>query len=152
MFFIYFIGRIITIIRLQGLETNEIHIGPAGTHWGVDEIVEYFCIDDNPTYTILIKSKTGIRSLKIYKIIYDSNMNRIGRKVTGHSLSFLNVGHAITISLALPEILPWYEVEYCTMDYKKVKIELVDNLKSGIITEGLKAKHTFKSVIYNLLK
>lgn len=152
LFVIYFIGRVITIYRFQKLETNEIRIVTENTDISNYEIVDGFSLDDDPTYTIIIKSVTGIKSLTIYKIIYDSEMNQIGREATANRMSFINIGHAIAISLSLPEILPRYELEYETMDYKKVTLQLVDNLKSGIISEGVVAKHNFKSVLYNLLK
>ena len=152
LFIIYFTGRIITIARLQRLETNEIHILPADEVCKGYDIVEDFYLDDSPTYTIIVKSITGIRSLVVYKIVYDSELNPIGREATACTINFVNIGHAVTISLSLPELLPWYELEYQTMDYKKVTLPLVDNLKSGIISEFIVAKHTFKSVLYNLLR
>ena len=152
LFVFYFAGRIITIYRFQRLETNEIHIVSADTDIKDFDIVENFYLGDDFTYTIVIKSITGVRSLTVYKIVYDSEMNQIGREATANTIPFINIGHAVSISLNLPEILPCYELEYRTMDYKKVTLQLVDNLKSGIISEGIVAKHTFKSVLYNLLK
>lgn len=152
LFVIYFAGRIITIYRFQSLETNEVHIMASDADCRNYEIIEDFFLDETPTFTIVIKSITGIRSLIIFRLIYDSEMNIIGREATEHTISFINIGHAVAIHLTLPECLPRFELEYQTMDYKKVSLQLVDNLRNGIISQGIVAKHTFKSVFYNLLK
>ena len=152
LFAIYFAGRIITIFRMQPLESNEISVVASDDAYQKFNLVEDFYLCQEAPCAVVFKSITGIRSFTVYELEYDDELNVIGRKATEMSISFVNIGNAIGVFMFLPELVPEFEVEYKTMDYRKVTLRLVDNMKNGVISDGLVSKHTFKSVMYNLLK
>ena len=43
-------------------------------------------------------------------------------------------------------------IEYETIEYMKVKLEWIDNMKNGVYSELVTPKNTLKSVLYKLLK
>ena len=65
---------------------------------------------------------------------------------------FLNINQAIRVNIETGEIIPTLIIEYETIEYMKVKLEWIDNMKNGVYSELVTPKNTLKSVLYKLLK
>ena len=151
LFVFYFIGRIITIVRNRYVFTDELRMMGAGFDNKEFDIVEVFDLEKEAYNTFILTSRQGIYDLAVYRILYDSDFNQIGRKrLEKSSYSFLNVGQSLAFRVTSPEIFTTYEVEYNTPDYKRVTIALWDNPKNGVLSESAKPKNTFKSVMFHL--
>lgn len=148
LFVIYFIGRAITIHQERGLYLDELAIGRASqTDHDRYKVIETLKLVDNPYNVFYIISKQGIWNLKVYKYTFDNDINIVGEhKIKEYK--FINIDEAIKIELNVPEIIPQYRVEYTTVDYKKVKFELRDNMKNGVMSQIAEIQHTPMSIIY----
>ena len=151
LFVFYFIGRIITIVRNRYVFTDELRMMGAGFDNKEFDIVEVFDLEKEAYNTFILTSRQGIYDLAVYRILYDSDFNQIGRKrLEKSTYSFLNIGQSLAFRVTSPEIFTTYEVEYYTPDYKRVTIALWDNPKNGVLSESAKPKNTFKSVMFHL--
>lgn len=151
LFAFYFIGRIITIARNRYVFTDELRMMGAEFDNKEFDIVEVFDLEKKANNTFILTSRQGIYDLAVYRILYDSDFNQIGRKrLEKSSYSFLNVGQSLAFRVTSPEISTTYEVEYNTPDYKRVTIALWDNPKNGVLSESAKPKNTFKSIMFHL--
>lgn len=153
LFVIYFVGRIITIIRTRDLFPDDLKIIRGYCNHGnlSLNIVESFALEEGPCDSFVLTSKNGIYDLSVYKLLYNENYEYMGEKAVNKcKYHFLNIGQSIEFRVASPEMLPWYEVEYYTPDYKKVRFSLCDNLKNGVMSEKVKPQNTWKSVLYHL--
>lgn len=152
LFVIYFVGRTITIFRTKNLYKDEVAIFKNNKYL-MDEynIVESFCVEDNPYNSFILTSREGIYSISLYRLKFDNSMNVIGREKVDE-YKFLNVGQSLEVCLTIPELITTYELEYYTPDYKKVTIELWENLKNGVVSESATVKHTWKSFLYYLFR
>ena len=152
LFAIYFIGRFITIFRMQELEPIDLILTDTKFDRMKYQIVDEFLYDIPPegeVWPILVlRSISGIRSLVLYEYQYDNELNVIDKKVVSRRSKLVNIGQSIVFYTGLPELVPMYEIEYETMDYRKVVFPVVDNMKSGVLTEFMVPKHTVKSVLY----
>ena len=152
LFVFYFIGRTFSIIRMRTLFRDEIAIVRSNHSSSQYQIVETFEIDENPYNSFILTSREGIYSLSIYRVKWDVEYwQRIGRVKIGE-LPFLNVGQSVEIRLTIPELFTTCEIEYFTSDYRKIKIPVVDNPKSGVESEFVEPKHTWRSVLYHIFK
>ena len=117
------------------------------------DIIETFEIEENPLNIFILTSEQGIYNVSIYQILYDNELNRIGRKkLEKFKWNFLNKGQSLGFCITSPELLTTYEVEYFTPDYRKVTIDLWDNPKNGVTSESAAPKNTIKSILYYLVK
>lgn len=141
LFVFYFIGRIITIVRNRYVFTDELRMMGAGFDNKEFDIVEVFDLEKEAYNTFILTSRQGIYDLAVYRILYDSDFNQIGRKrLEKSTYSFLNIGQSLAFRVTSPEIFTTYEVEYYTPDYKRVTIALWDNPKNGVLSESAKPK------------
>lgn len=151
LFVFYFIGRIIIIVRNRNIFLDEIKILDVDCEGGRLDIVESFELENEPYNSFILTSKNGIYNLSVYKIIYDDELSRLGReKLMDCKYKFLNSGQSLAFSLTVSDVLPTYEVEYFTPDYKKITIELWDNPKNGVMSESVRPKNTFRSIMFHI--
>ena len=115
-------------------------------------IVETFEADEGASNSFILTSKDGIYNLTLYRLQWDYNNGRIKKRERITTYPFLNVGHSVEVRLIIPEVFITYEIKYYTPDYRKVKIPLAENLKSGVESEFVKPKHTCRSILYHLFK
>lgn len=152
LFAIYFIGRFITIFRMQELEPIDLILTDTNFDQTDYQIVEEYLgysYEEGEVYPVLIlRSVAGIRSLVLYQYQYDSDFNVIGKKEISNRKKLINIGQSVVFYTYLPELEPIYEIEYETMDYRKIKFPIVDNMKNGVLTESMVPTHTVKSVLY----
>lgn len=160
LFVIYFVGRTITVFMEKQICYDEISFLSSREPDKYDIIEEVNTIawdDDNWSAgnitMVVLTSKQGIRNIKVYEIAYDDNYNEIedGLKEID-KCDFLNVGQSFAIITELPELIPKHRIVYYTQDFKKVTFNISDNLKSGVASEMLQAKHTLKSILYYLFR
>ncbi len=151
LFVIYFVGRIITMFAVNSICYD---ILESATHTPSDnlKVVEEISLDNYNENALLLTSVNGIRDIKIYKMKYDKEYTEIIEKREEFYHSFLNIGHTLRIKVTLAECVPMYLLEFVTNDFKKVSLEMTDNLKNGIISEKIKSKHTIKSILYYLFR
>lgn len=148
LFIIYFVGRTITIFTVRKINYETIKVSKADTC--AEEIDEVWNVEDVP-YAVLLTSTQGIFDIKLYKKIYDNELNLIGYKLEAKK-DFLNVGQVLEIKTVLPDIYAFYKLEYTMVDYRKVSFELVDNMKGGTFSSLAEPRHTWKSVLYYYFK
>lgn len=92
LFVFYFIGRIITIVRNRYVFTDELRMMGAGFDNKEFDIVEVFDLEKEAYNTFILTSRQGIYDLAVYRILYDSDFNQIGRKrLEKSTYSFLNI-------------------------------------------------------------
>lgn len=160
LFVIYFIGRIITVRMEKNMFYDEIVFTSSDCIENkrydiIDEISTENLNNESSEYEtiVIITSRQGIRNLKIEKMFYDDELNEIkSKRETVGECKFLNIGQSFAIRTFIPELIPRYRIEYETQDFRKVSFELLDNFKSGIISETVVVKHTLKSIIYYLFR
>ena len=155
LFIIYFIGRYWTIKATRWVCEEKITVLHENNEINEYNIVDGFDLSyshkELVPSTIILTSVQGIYDFKIYECEYDL-VKGITSKEVIHSVDFVNIGNSIEIIAYLPDDRPEYLIEFTTNDYRKVTKELVDNLKSGVISEFYTAEHTRKSIFYYLFK
>ncbi len=151
LFVIYFVGRVITIVKQRNIYNDRLEILLANDEQVENNIVEDFYLEDNPYNVFIITSVQGIWELKIYRNQLDENFNTQGQEKVAER-SFLNMGQSVAIHLTIPEMISSFCVEYITCDFKKVHLELVYNMKSGVLSEIVRPSHTWKSILYYLFR
>ena len=152
LFVVYFLGRFITIFRMQELEPIDLTLTDTSFDLNAYLIVDEFLNNSPPQGEVwpvlILKSITGIRSLVLYQYQFDDELNVIDKKVISKRNKLVNIGQSVAFYTGIPEIEPIYEIEYETMDYRKITFPIVDNLKSGVLSETMIPKHTIKSILY----
>lgn len=157
LFVIYFVGRTITIFAQVDVCCDEVLFCNVGQAEEKFNIIENWGdigdAEEELLSVVVLTSKQGIRKIKITRIGYDENLNycRKNSKLL-YAKDFLNIGESVVFTTYLPEVIPIYKLEFRTLDFKKVSLEILDNLKSGVASEMLVAKHTIKSVLYHLFR
>ncbi len=160
LFVIYFIGRIITVRMEKKMFYDEI-IFTSAERFNynkfniIDEISTENAGNESSYHEtlVVVTSRRGIRNFKVQKMFYDDDLNEIrSKRETVGECKFLNIGQSYAIRTVIPELIPKYRIEYETQDFRKVSFEICDNLKSGVISETVVVKHTFKSGIYYLFR
>ncbi len=89
-----------------------------------------------------------LRHLKVYN--FDTNKFKKGKLIS--TIGPIKNGHTIQINTYLTEGIPNFVIEYQRFDFLIGKLDLVENGKSGVISENLRIRHTIKSFIYYLVK
>ena len=159
LFVIYFIGRVITILMERDICYDEIRFLPLINADKYDIVEEFQTVALNGDIqeeflsTVILTSKQGIRNISVFKLVYDNEGNEIKKNAkTVGSYGFLNIGQSFAMKTFVPELIPQYRIVYYTQDFKKVTLNISENLKSGVVSEMLQPKHTFKSVFYYLFR
>jgi hypothetical protein len=159
LFVIYFVGRCIVIGIEKKVcydEVAYISAKDSRCYNIVDQIDTVSSNGDDETNAsiklFVLTSRQGIRNIETFKICYDDGFKRIAKLLKVASCDFLNVGQSFAIKVFVPEIFPEYRIVFHTQDFKKVTLDISDNLKSGVVSEMLRPKHTFKSILYYLFK
>lgn len=147
LFVIYFIGRTIIIFNVKPINHELLEIESPVYSDKQRQVVETCCLDDDYCNKLFLTSTNGIRNIKIYQIKYNDDFSKIIEKCEVFNHTFLNIGHTLEIQTILPECIPTYLLEFTTSDYKKISLEITDNLKNGVISELIIPKHTFKSLL-----
>lgn len=158
LFVIYFIGRGITVCRMRDLEQCSIEVKDYSFDHTEYQIVEEYPLDIDFTEeepfgsAIIITSANGIYSFRIYEYEFDNDMNVVGKKTIVSRDKLINIGQSVVFYSYIPELIARYEIVYRTADFRKICFPVVDNLKSGVITESLVPHHTIRSVLYYLFR
>ena len=158
LFIIYFVGRGITIHRMRDLERFDIVVKDKMFDYTEHQIVDEFELpnlspmEDELCSAIIITSVSGIHSFKVYKRELDEDLNVVGKKLFCQREKMVNIGQSVVLYTFLPEAIARYDIEYHLADYRKVTFPIVDNMKSGVISEYIIPHHTFKSVLYYLFR
>lgn len=151
LFIIYFIGRIITILSVRNIWKDKIVYQRGDSISDINNIVDEIGDVDNPNvYGAYLISQEGIRNLKVYEVEQQKTLYKKGKEI--YSKDFLNINETINICYDIGEVIPPIIVEYLTTDYMKVTIEWVMNGKSGVASEMIHPKHTWKSFLYFLFR
>ena len=159
LFVIYFIGRVITILMERDICHDEIKFLPIEDtdKYDVVEEIETVALNGDMSEEFLsrvvLTSKQGIRNISIFELAYDNALNEIKKATKAiANYDFLNIGQSFAMKTFVPELIPQYRIVYYTQDFKKVTLNISENLKSGVVSEMLQPKHTFKSVFYYLFR
>ena len=154
VFLMYVIGRIVTIFAVKPFVRDKVVQLP-----NEKQCYEYGIVEDYPEQFKgsqiygLIVSKEGMRNIKIYDVDYGNPNHIIPKKgKIVFEKKFLNIDEAIAIWVEPGELVPRLYIEYESMDFLRVTIPWKDNLKNGVVSELIKPAHTWKSVLYLLLR
>lgn len=150
LFLFYFVGRVVTIISIRKIWRDKVVVDLLD--YSQYEIIDEVGFDLEEDIHGVIISKEGIRDLKVFEVVPNSDglMTKKGRLI--YSNQFINIDQSIAIRCCTGDLFPTLIIEYVSFDYMKVKIEWRDNLKSGVLSELVVPKHTVKSFLYYLLK
>lgn len=148
MLFIFFIvSKLIIINTMKETIYEEAEVLYLDKKEGLKIIEEYDLGDDNSEKVYIYSSKF-LRSIKIYE--YDiCKLKKKGKPIKIYNN--LRSGLAIQINTYLPCGMPKYVVEYIREDYMKGTLALGENGRSGVLSELINIKHTFKSFIYYIV-
>lgn len=156
LFLFYFVGRIITICTVKKLWKDKVILeNRIGDEYGVvDEINngEYRDGSAPGYYGGYLISIEGMRNIKVYSTRTDCIEDKTVVDRLLYERDFLNINQAIRVNIETEEIIPTLIIEYETIEYMKVKLEWIDNMKNGVYSELVTPKNTLKSVLYKLLK
>ena len=158
LFVFYFIGRIITITATKRLWKDKVLIlddSERAPYNLVDEIYkeersENEWLNEN-RYGVIV-SKEGIRNLKIYDVKTGIDPTDIKKGELVYQKDFLNIDEAVAFYVPPGELFPRLFIEYLSFDFMKIELEWRDNLKSGVYSEFVRPKHTFRSFCYYLFR
>lgn len=115
-------------------------------------IEDEYNIGENNSESIYICPSEPLRWINIYEVHYDSEKRIFIKDKLLAKHGYLRNGYAIKINTYLPCGIPKYMVEYQRYDFIIGSLSLSENGKNGIIDQGLSIKHTFKSLLYYLIK
>lgn len=148
LFVIYIIGRSMTIWSQRDLYFDKIEVKPSTSDLREYEIIERVYLKKPINNVAIITSKEGIRDLRIIEYKYDKGYNEVIETKVIKQYPILKIGQSVAIYFDMPEIFPYYKIEYHTGDYRKVDFDLWVNMKNGIVSETVYPRHTCKSVLY----
>ncbi len=155
LFFVYFLGRIITICSVKKILKErfimDVDYNSLGDYDIVDE-VECCQPDMVSNYIGIILSTEGMRNIKVYSVKGNSDGLMMLKDKMIYNRDFLNIGQALAVHQETGDLFPTLIIEYETIDYMKVTIEWRDNLKNGVFSEEIYPKHTLKSFLYYLCR
>ncbi len=151
LFIAYFIGKYFIIRQMTDIISEKVDLHYDNNQKGYQIIHEYDLGESNDEQVYLYSTDT-LKWIKIYEYIYDEkkSMSIKGKLVLEHK--YLRNGFAIKINTRLPCGSPNYVIEYQRRDFIIGKLELAENGKNGLLDQGLSVKHTFKSILYYLVK
>jgi len=112
------------------------------------EIVERLDIGESNNEVIYITPSQPLRYLNIYK--FDPNEFKKGELV--NTIGPVANGHTIQINTYLNCGMPSFSIEFQRFDFVKGILFLAENGKTGILSQNLVLKYTFKSYLYYLVK
>lgn len=147
LFGTYILGRYLMIKRMEITLLETIEVSRDGEPKGFN-VVEEFELGENTSESIYLTSTEPIRYIKFYS--YDFQRNKNGGLLQQYGL--LKNGQAIKINTYLTCGIPNYVIEYQRFDYVKGRLALGENGKNGSVAESLEIKHTFKSIVYFLVR
>lgn len=153
LFIAYIVGKILLIKQMEVtlFERFDLHYLQE-TESNIQnvkyDIVESFNIGDYNNEVIYITPSKPIRYLNIYE--FDANKLTKGQLIK--TIGPIANGHTIQINTYLNCGMPNFTIEFQRFDFVKGTLDLVENGKTGVISQNLKINHTFKSYLYYLVK
>lgn len=151
LFIFYFLGRFIIIIKEKENKYEQIDLYITNDNEVFKEykiIEEYNLDEDCNEYMIITPREKSYNWFKIYE--YDDESNK--KNCIYNRNGFLNSGHSIKIKAKIAECIPKYIIKFERSDYIVGEMELSHNGKNGVQEELIKCKHTWKSILYYILK
>ena len=150
LFILYIIGHIWKIIVTKNTRYEKFKVLPFDSDNNIENEDNVIIIDDiGPEFCI--SSPYGIRTIEIYKVIYDNNVSSIVSKDLKASHKDLNVNDTLYVRCDLGEVVPTTQITIERMDYTKVTFEIYLSGKNGnIIVDKYKFQMTIQSLIYYL--
>lgn len=112
------------------------------------EIVESINIGEYNNEIIYITPSKPIR----YFNIYEFDVNKLAKGKLIETIGPITNGHTIQINTYFNCGMPSFTIEFQRFDFVKGTLDLVENGKTGIVSQNLKINHTFKSYLYYLVK
>ena len=154
LFFIYFIGRIITIAIEKNIKYESVYVyfNENQIPKNIKIIDEYKCSDDSKEILIITPTTKSYNNVKIYECEYNEKNNKLEKTKKLCDIGRIYNDNSIRIDTILSCGITRYIIEFERCDYMKVKLISVYNGKNGIQEELLEFKHTFKSIIYYLFR
>ena len=141
-FLLYLSGRIWAVYKNRYTFYEEFDVIPYDSNVDIEN-EDNVLIVDSEGCEFTIKSNLGIDTIKIYKLNYDSGMN----KITSRDLvdSFDNLSRAkLFVRCDLGEIFPTTQIEIKRSDYTIITFDIYESGKNGhLITDNYKFKLTF---------
>lgn len=150
LFILYFCGKYFIIKQMKNTifenvvryDSNPINL----------RVVEEYNVGENNSEQLFIYSSNPLNWIKVYECSYDDNKKIFVKNKLIIKHGYLRNGFSIKINTYLPCGLPSYILEYQRFDFIIGSLLLSENGKNGIVDEGLSIKHTFKSLLYYLVK
>lgn len=150
LFILYFCGKYFIIKQMKNTifenvvryDSNPINL----------RVVEEYNVGENNSEQLFIYSSNSLNWIKVYECSYDDNKKIFVKNKLIIKHGYLRNGFSIKINTYLPCGLPSYILEYQRFDFIIGSLLLSENGKNGIVDEGLSIKHTFKSLLYYLVK
>lgn len=148
-FLLYLSGRIWVVYKNRYTLYEEFDVIPYNSNVDIEN-EDNVLIVDSEGCEFTIKSNFGIETIKIYKLNYDSGMNRITSKDLVNSFDNLNRAK-LFVRCDLGEIFPTTQIEVKRSDYTIITFDIYESGKNGhLITSNYKFKLTFKGMLYHL--
>lgn len=148
-FLLYLSGRIWVVYKNRYTLYEEFDVIPYDSNVDIEN-EDNALIVDSEGCEFTIKSDYGIETIKIYKLNYDSGMNRITSKDLVNSFNNLNRAK-LFVRCDLGEIFPTTQIEIKRSDYTIITFDIYESGKNGhLITGNYKFKLTFKGMLYHL--
>lgn len=152
LFFIYFAGRIITILSVRKIWRDKVTL--CASDYSQYEIVDTVGNEISGEEDIigLLLSREGMRDVKVYSVIADTDGLQTQKGELLYTHKFLNIDQAIAFTVETGDLFPSLFIEYTSFDYMKIRMEWRDNLKNGVYSELVQPTHTIKSYLYYLFR
>lgn len=148
-FLLYLSGRIWVVYKNRYTLYEDFEVIPYGSNADIEN-EDNVLIVDSEGCEFTIKSNFGIETIKVYKLNYDSGMNKIISRDLVNSFENLNRAK-LFVRCDLGEILPTTQIEIQRNDYTIITFDIYESGKNGhLITDNYKFKLTFKGMLYHL--
>lgn len=151
LFVTYIIGKLFIISQMKITISENVYISCNDEPSDL-RVVDEYNLGVNNSEQVYIVSSEAIWWIKIYESVFDEKLNTCIKRnlILEHGL--LKNGLAIKLNTFLPCTLPRYIIEYQRFDYIIGELPLSSNGRNGVYEEQLHIKHTFKSMLYYLVK
>lgn len=149
LFVFYFIGRFWIILLEKEKIYEKVDVFYDQNKLNKYEIVERYPLEkDSNTFIIITPTERAYNFFKIYE--YDDNLNT--KKCIYEKHDRIYPGSSILINADLQECITKYVINFERNDYMIGEMDLSSNRKNGVQEELIKCKHTWKSLLYYIVK
>jgi hypothetical protein len=152
LFGLYFIGRILTMHVERNIRNIRVESYYKDMPFDNYDIVDEEMIDECDYEGIIITPLSDLNYIRIVKCIWNEKKGKLIEGKVIYEYKNLITDYSLLVKIALPCGMPTYKLYFQRCDYMKGEMYIAENGKNGILSEGLKMKHTIKSRIYYIVR